>query len=322
MKTLWRALSRGAGLICLLLLAGCGPPTIEKSQWTAFETKLSRVDLTDVNFGSEADGWIVGSRSTLLHTLDGGNTWKQEVLKLESKFRFVSASFSGQEGWVVGEPSILLHTTDDGKSWFRIPLDRRLPGNPLKIYALGPQTAEIILDAGIVIKTVDGGKNFKVLTPGSAGGIRSAFRQSDGSYWVVSARGGSYLHWTPGDPQFTNFQRTSPRRLQTMGFGGDKGWMINQGGEMQFSSDSGKTWTPYLFPTRNGIGLIDAGFDSKGKLWSVGGNGTLLATEDLGKTWKANPDVGQKSTLLRVAFFGEKGFAIGQNGSLLRYTPQ
>jgi photosystem II stability/assembly factor-like uncharacterized protein len=302
----------------LVALAGCGAPSLEKSQWQPVALDgLAQVDLIDLAFSGE-QGWLVGSRSTLLTSTDGGSTWKPKPLKLDGDVRFLSVSFSGLEGWICGEPKTLLHTTDGGDSWFRIPLDRRLPGNPMQVTALGPGTMEMVLDSGLVIRTVDGGKKFRVITPASAGGIRAAQRVADGSYWVVSTRGGSYLHWAPGDEQFTNYQRTSSRRIQNMGFSGQRGWMINQGGEMQFSEDGGQTWTPPSSVILNGIGLLDAAYDSKGNLWVTGGNGTLIVSADSGKSWKGDPLGGLKPTLTRVVFFGDRGFALGQNGALFR----
>lgn len=317
-----RGLGLGLGLGLLLLLAGCGAPSLDHHEWKAVSPKLdNRPDLTDVAFIDDKNGWVVGSKSTLLRTEDGGETWKAGTVRLDSDSRFVSVSFSGPEGWLGGEPRRLLHTVDGGKSWSTISLDRRIPGNPIKVSALGPGTAEVVLDAGLVLKTVNGGKNWKLLTPASAGGIRSAQRMPDGSYWVVSTRGGSYLQWKPGDPQWTNYERTSSRRIQSMGFSDElHGWMINQGGEMQVSSDGGKSWTPSRSVILNGIGLLDADYIPGGaRLWAVGGNGTLIVSADGGKSWQGDdlPDV--KTNLLNVAFIGDKGFVLGQNGLLLKY---
>lgn len=323
MKYSRRDTMRGLGAACLslLVLTSCGAPYLEKSEWTQVDLKLPpQVDLADIAVDGER-GWLVGSRSTVLQTADGGKTWKPEGLKLEGNPRFLSVSFTGSEGWICGRPKLLLHTTDDGKSWFRIPLDRRLPGEPLEIYAIAPGTVEMLLDSGLVIRTVNGGKTFRVITPASAGGVRASQRMDDGSYWVVSTRGGSYLHWVPGDPQWTNYERTSSRRLINMGFSGNKGWMINQGGEMQFSSDGGKTWTPPTSVVLNGVGLLDAASTSDGKLWVGGGNGNLIVSDDGGKTWKTDPLAGAKPTFVRIAFFGNKGFAIGQEGVLYRHLP-
>jgi photosystem II stability/assembly factor-like uncharacterized protein len=77
-------------------------------------------------------GFLLGTRQTLLETLDGGKSWEPrsiEAAKDEGfNYRFNSISFNGAEGWIVGKPAILLHTTDSGTNWERIPLSNKLPG--------------------------------------------------------------------------------------------------------------------------------------------------------------------------------------------------
>ncbi len=311
------------GLLGVSLLAGCGAPPLERVEWKVVPTGIAKADLTDVAFADADHGLVVGSKSTILSTEDGGKTWKAGTLKLATGARFLSVSLNGTEGWISGEPKVLLHSVDSGKTWTGINLDRRLPGSPLFVTALSTGTAEVVLNSGLVIKTTDGGKNWRVMTPASAGGIRSAQRLADGSYWVVSLRGGSYLHWVPGEPQWTNYERSSSRRIQSMGFGdANNGWMINQGGEMQFTSDGGKSWTPGASVILNGIGLLDAAYSDGGKkLWVSGGNGTLLLSEDNGKSWKSAVLDGVKTNLLNVYFFQDKGFVTGQNGILLKHPP-
>lgn len=77
-------------------------------------------------------GFLLGTRQTLLETLDGGRTWNARSIDSARdegfNYRFNSISFSGKEGWIVGKPAILLHTSDAGASWERVPLSAKLPG--------------------------------------------------------------------------------------------------------------------------------------------------------------------------------------------------
>ncbi|WP_245395680.1 photosynthesis system II assembly factor Ycf48 [Anthocerotibacter panamensis] len=325
------------GLVALL--QGCATllKTADKVPWlpSSITANVADVDLLDVTFVSPQTGWLVGSKTTVLKTEDGGKTWqtafaqrlkgptdaegKQEDLKA----RFLSVDFSkdGQEGWIVGKPRIVLHTEDGGKSWFAIPLNKRIDGNPLLITVLGKGVAELAMDTGFVFKTEDGGKVWRALTPSSAGGLRNIYRTEDGSYWAVSARGSTYLTWTPGQPEWTNHERRSPKRIQNLVFvdQGSRGIMLNNGGEMQISEDRGKTWgNPNTPDIASAAGLLDSAEDQSGRLWITGGNGTLLVSPDEGKTWE-RAFVDTKSNLYRVEFMDKNlGFILGR-GIILRY---
>ncbi len=321
-----------------MTLTGCSTFLKKAEQVPWFATTMQAVptqsDLLDLKFTSATTGWVVGSRATILKTEDGGKTWhpafktalqapNPETSKLEDlKARFLSVDFTadGQEGWVVGKPRIVLHTTDGGKSLFAVPLNKRIDGAPLLITALAPGVAELAMDTGTVFKTSDGGKTWRVLTPESAGGLRNITRRADGSYWAVSARGSTYLNWEPGTIKWINHERVSPKRIENLVFlDQTQAALLNNGGELQLSADSGKTWSrPKTPDLAAATGLFDAGFDPTGRLWVAGGNATLLVSPDQGKNWE-RAFLETKSNLYRIEFPQKNlGFLLGK-GVILRY---
>ncbi|NJM95440.1 MAG: photosystem II assembly protein, partial [Acaryochloridaceae cyanobacterium CSU_5_19] len=148
----------------LLFLTACsGLPSLDSLAWEAIKLPTDATVL-DVSFVSPEHGWLVGTNSTLLETLDSGKNWEQKPLALgELDYRFSSVSFSGDEGWIVGEPSILLHTTDGGKSWSRISLSTELPGTPYQVTALGPKSVEMITDLGAIYRTKDNAEHWTAM---------------------------------------------------------------------------------------------------------------------------------------------------------------
>ncbi|MGP1387142.1 MAG: photosynthesis system II assembly factor Ycf48 [Thainema sp.] len=315
-------------LVAIVLLGtGCNAylDSLESNPWTpvALDTDTTMLDLAftdDLNHG-----WLVGKRSTLYETQDGGKTWESRKLELgEQPHTFTSVSFSGEEGWIVGQPSILLHTTDGGKSWSQIALSEQLPGEPETIKALGTKSAEMTTDVGAIYQTNDGGANWKALVQQAVGVVRNISRSADGRYVAVSSRGNFYSTWEPGQAAWQQHNRTSSKRLQNMGFGSDgQLWTIARGGEIQFSEpNSYEEWKDAVNPEfSTSWGLLDLAYRTPEEIWITGGSGNLLCSLDGGQTWLKDRAVENvPGNFYKIVFLNQdKGFVIGQNGVLLRY---
>ncbi|MDV2993348.1 MAG: Ycf48-like protein [Chroococcidiopsis sp. SAG 2025] len=313
----------------VLLCVGCSSvPSTSYNPWEVV-TLPTDVNLQDVGFTEDIQhGWLVGNKSALFETKDGGKTWQQKSLDLGDKnFILSSVSFSGQEGWIVGEPSLLLHTNDGGETWSRILLSEKLPGNPNTIVALGQQSAEMTTDVGAIYRTTDGGKNWKAMVQEAVGVLRNVARSEDGKYIAVSAKGNFYSTWEPGQTAWQGHNRNSSRRLQNMGFGKDgRVWMLARGGQVQFTkADNTEEWEEVQNPELStSWGLLDLAYRTPEEIWVTGGSGNLLCSPDGGKTWQKDRGVESvPSNLYKIVFLSpEKGFIIGQRGILLRYQGQ
>lgn len=328
MQSILRHLRKVVALVAIVLLGtGCNAylDSLESNPWTpvALDTDTTMLDLAftdDLNHG-----WLVGKRSTLYETQDGGKTWESRKLELGAQpYTFTSVSFSGEEGWIVGQPSILLHTTDGGKSWSQIALSEQLPGEPETIKALATKSAEMTTDVGAIYQTNDGGANWKALVQQAVGVVRNISRSPDGRYVAVSSRGNFYSTWEPGQAAWQQHNRTSSKRLQNMGFGSDgQLWTIARGGEIQFSEpNSYEEWKDAVNPEfSTSWGLLDLAYRTPEEIWVTGGSGNLLCSLDGGQTWLKDRAVENvPGNFYKIVFLNQdKGFVIGQNGVLLRY---
>ncbi|PSN18821.1 photosystem II assembly protein [filamentous cyanobacterium CCP5] len=312
-----------------LLSAGCAGniflPDTEQHPWQVMTLPTEAV-FSDLAFtGNESGhGWLVGSRSSLFETNDGGKTWSQRELDLDQGYTFTSVDFVGDDGWVSGVPNILLHTQNGGDTWERVPLSEKLPGKPFLITALGDDSAEMATDVGAIYQTKDGGKNWSAMVEGAVGVVRNMTRSADGRYVAVSSRGNFYSTWAPGDQEWTPHNRISSRRLQNMGFDQDgKLWLIAKGGQLRFAnSRSAEDFGEAIVPEfSTSWGLLDATYQSPEAMWVTGGGGNLLYSPDHGQTWFKDKSVGDvPSNFYRVVFpDSQTGFVLGQDGILLRF---
>lgn len=313
--------------------------------------------LYDIDFDTPDHGYLVGSRGSFAETNDGGNTWEARSFdnldaEEEVTYRFTVASFTNGEGWVLGKPTLMLHTKDSGKTWERIPLSPKLPGEPTSITSLGPGKAEMTTSSGAVYVTENAGRNWKAqvketidatLNRISSSGVSGAsyftgsiinqVRDNDGAYLAVSSRGNFFLTWEPGSDFWIPHNRGTPRRIQNMGFvEGDinKGvWMTLNGGKL-FICDDQPTLSADTFNFREaniktgGYGITDVAWRNKDEVWAVGGSNTMYVSFDGGKNFSFDKSANAiPGNLYNVKFFkefGNKGFALGSNGLLLKYV--
>ena len=302
-------------------------PDVATNPWDVIALP-TEATVSDVAFtGGGTHGWVVGSQTSLLESTDAGKTWEPRTLEIgDQEYTFTSVDFNGDEGWIVGQPSIMLHTTDGGKSWTNIPLDAKLPGQPLLVTAVGKNSAELATDIGAIYKTTDGGQQWKGLVQSAVGVVRNMQRSDDGRYVAVSSRGNFYSTWVPGQEAWAPHNRENSKRLQNMGFDKDGLlWLISRGGQMQFGSEkvAYEDWEEPINPEfASSWGLLDAAYRTPDELWVTGGSGNLLMSPDGGQTWmkdKAVEDV--PTNFYRIKFLSEdRGYVLGQRGYLLRYV--
>ena len=349
-----------AALSTLTVLGGKVQPAAAASgpAWEQVTDIPMGATLYDIDFDSKDPnhGWIVGSKGTFLETTNGGQTWvPRSFLDLdpdeEVTYRFERVSFKESEGWIIGKPPILLHTSDAGKSWERIPLSPKLPGEPSTVFATGPGSAEMTTSTGAIYKTTNSGRNWKAqvketidatLNRISSSGVKGASYftgsiisvvrdQLSGAYLAVSSRGNFFLTWQPGQDFWVPHNRGTSRRIQNMGFVKDDAtngvWMSLNGGLLQVSADTQDLASEEEFKFKEskirsgGYGVLDVTWKDNNEVWAVGGGGSMFVSKDGGKTFTFNKSADNiPGNLYKIKFFGDKGFVLGSEGILLRYT--
>jgi photosystem II stability/assembly factor-like uncharacterized protein len=193
-----------------------------------------------------------------------------------------------RDGWTVGELGRIFHTSDGGETWERKDAGTKRPF--LAVACLDARSAWIAGKEGIVYGTHDAGATW---TAANTGSNRHVFTLAF------------------ADPQ--------------RGHGaGDFGTMIH-------TEDGGATWTKQQVPPEVELpeSALDTGVDpgdvnlyalsygDRDHVWVVGEFGTIMASEDGGRTWKQQHSP-VESTLFGVHFADpRRGWAVGIDSVIL-----
>ena len=136
------------------------------------------------------------------------------------------------------------------------------------------------------------------------------------------------MTWSPGQAYWQPHNRSSARRVQSMGWRPDGGiWELTRGGGIYFSTtnelpDNDDDFAEGKIGSR-GFGLLDLGAKPDGKeFWIVGGSGSVFYSNDAGKSWKRDRGAdGVAANLYTVKFnTNDNGFILGNDGVLLKYN--
>jgi photosystem II stability/assembly factor-like uncharacterized protein len=102
---------------------------------------------------------LLGYRSALARSDDGGKTWKKLTPPTHRNLTRL-AFLDGKLGWGVGHEGIVFKTENSGESWTEQKSDTKNPLFDLSI--TGPQSVWAIGDQSTVIHTADGGNTWSV----------------------------------------------------------------------------------------------------------------------------------------------------------------
>jgi photosystem II stability/assembly factor-like uncharacterized protein len=270
--------------VCCLLLAVC--PSARGS-WTN-QRNGSMSWLHSVFFLDPNRGWAVGSRGTLLSTVDGGRTWQLKPAPTEDAIRDIHFT-DVQNGVIVCEKNIYeLRTNDEPRAY--------------------------------LLKTMDGGEHWKRVTI-RGGTVDSRLMRT------VFSRGGRGWAFGEGGAMFvTTDEGNSWSRLQAptrfLLLGGDfindsTGWLVGAGSTILQTNDGGETWHHSRLSSSQNVRFNATSFVDPRVGWAVGSGGAIFRTINGGRSWKAQT-AGVSADLFDVKFLNAaEGWAVGAEGTVL-----
>lgn len=201
-------------------------------------------------------------------------------------------ALSPTEAWAVGNFGSIYHTTDAGKTW-----EPRESGTKVPLFGVDfadTQHGWIVGKGSLILHTADGGRTW--------------------------ARQKSAI---PAEKHLFNLDAIDANTA----------WAVGDWGAIEVTHDGGETWEDRSLgtitvkveedPARQTSTLTDdvilyaVSFPDPEHGFIAGEFGTLLASEDAGRTWERRP-VGTEKTLFGLRFqTPEKGWAVGIDGIIL-----
>ena len=253
--------------------------------------------LRSIEFSDENHGYCGGlsPAMALLKTTDGGEHWDNITNEVPGLIGGICGISCPGNGFVYGcgqwsTPAYVIKSADDGQTWQKIALDS-LASRLVDIYFTSPDTGWVSGTAtpaakgGVILKTTDGGANWKVIhTTNVTSDYVWKLQRLDGNNWFASIE----------------------RQIMS---GGNT--------EILKSTDNGESWSPLqVFPTVKHLQMV--GFLTPQHGWT--GDTQLFETTDGGMNWQqVNSTIPSGGNFNRFWRFNEHHAIVTGNG-LFRYT--
>lgn len=204
--------------------------------------------------------WAVGTgadgNGIILHTTNGGTTWKKQEPKVSKFFPEGVSAVDENHAWIVGDAGLILRTTD-GEHWEKQNAPEGYSVCFSKVSAFNAITAWLVGYDGVILCTKDG----KHWIPQKSPAIPDV--QLQGVHAVDAT-----TVWATGFPNqcYATILRTT---------NGGKTWE-RLGQAIQYCGDGGLPYVKII-----GVSALDSD-----TAWVVGHCTTILHTKDGGNTWK------------------------------------
>src|SRR4030095_10980799 len=158
----------------LVLLFVAATTLAQNGKW-ARQPASTMAWLHGVFFLDQNRGWIVGSKGTMLQTLDGGNTWKphggstddvvRDIFFIDEKNGWMVCEVNAYQLKSVDDPrAYLMRTTDGGENWRRIEI-KGFDVDAILVRAVFNRNGRgwVFGEAGSIYTTSDGGETWSKL---------------------------------------------------------------------------------------------------------------------------------------------------------------
>ncbi len=244
--------------------------------------------LTSVFFINSDLGWAVGHDATILNTVDGGSTWQIQQYKPELEKPLFDIVFkTPSEGIAIGAYGLVFRTQDGGASWHNeFHTEFLLPEDAEYLAEIKAEDEEAYLDEASSILP-----HFNRLI------LDNQTLYMVGEIGLVAQSDNFGVDWVPFDDiyqgSFFDISKTAQGGFLVVGLRG----------HVFKSADNGMTWQAIQTNTTSLINDIVLSED--GRIFLLANNGTLLESNDKGKSYQLRTQKDGKSLIAGVWFNGK-----------------
>lgn len=260
-----------------------------QAQWLWNRPSFGTGILYDIDAASELTYCAVGDQGLAFLTTDGGETWDQQVVAINDKFR--SVCFVDEDhGWIAGSVGQVFRTTNGGEDWEAVYIGFGVQLNA--IFFVDNDHGWVTNEYGGIYHTADGGVNWELQpAPASGHSLEDIFFLDMQHGWAVGEYG-TILHTSDGGGMW-ELQASGAynQRYRAVCFIDEQtGWVAGmisdwpiEGGILK-TENGGQNWV--LKETMPGIFYM-SGIDFQDELTGYAGGdaGHIFKTSDGGENW-------------------------------------
>jgi len=212
--------------------------------WAA-QTSGTANHLLSVQFADVNTGIAVGTGGTVIHTSDGGATWRTAILVPYSVNLYGVDMGDADIAWAVGGGAILdviWRTTDGGFTWEALN-PPALHAQYFSICSLDALNSVAVGSAGTIVRTFDGGESWsQASTVPVATNMRGVSMIDANTGWAVGDNGAAWTTSDGGDNWTTQTSGT-PATLRSVSFvDANNGTAVGYASILH-TTNGGATWT-------------------------------------------------------------------------------
>ncbi len=142
--------------------------------------------LYSVAFPNKKQGWVVGDAGRILHSEDGGKTWRRQESGTQDELVHVKF-INDKRGWVVGAKGTILYTDDGGRTW-----ERQTSGTTQHLYHIetrGKENAWIVGDKGTILRSGNAGLSWERVAVDTTQNLLNVAFANDKQGWIIGWNG-------------------------------------------------------------------------------------------------------------------------------------